>query len=157
MPINRTARWMPWVCAFTGCGLDEVAGRNARDIQRIGSVWVLDILSAKNGGSIRKIPLHPKLIAKGFVDYVKTLPPDGPLFPDLTVGKYGRAGTATTSIGRWIRQVQKDAGVLLVEEPRLAPNHSWRHRFKSETRRAGIAEEVHDHRSYRGEGFPSVR
>jgi hypothetical protein len=43
-----------------------------------------------------------------------------------------------------MRQVQKDTGVLLVEEPRLAPNHSWRHRFKSETRRAGIAEEVHD-------------
>ena len=41
-----------------------------------------------------------------------------------------------------MRQVQKATGVLLVEEPRLAPNHSWRHRFKSETRRAGIAEEL---------------
>jgi integrase len=137
-------RWIPWVCAFTGCRLDEIAGRNARDIRRIGSIWVLDILTAKNEGSIRKIPLHPKLIAEGFIDYVKSLPSDGPLFPDLTVGKYGRAGTATKSIGRWLRQVQKELGVLLVEEPRLAPNHSWRHRFKSETRRARIPEEVHD-------------
>jgi integrase len=136
--------WIPWVCAFTGCRLEEVAGRNVRDIQRIGSIWVLDIPRAKNEGSIRKIPLHSKLIAEGFIDYVGGLPKDGPLFPDLIDGKYGRAGTATKSIGRWMRQVQKATGVLLVEEPRLAPNHSWRHRFKSETRRAGIAEEVHD-------------
>ena len=28
-------------------------------------------------------------------------------------------------------------GILLGEEPRFAPNHSWRHRFKSEARRVG--------------------
>ena len=44
-------RWIPWVCAFTGCRLDEVAGRNARDIQRIGPVWILDI-EIKPGGKI---------------------------------------------------------------------------------------------------------
>jgi hypothetical protein len=48
-----------------------------------------------------------------------------------------RSGTATKNIGRWLRQVQKKTGVLLVEEPRFAPNHSWRHRFKSEARRVG--------------------
>jgi len=31
------------------------------------------------------------------------------------------AGTATKSIGRWMRQVQRESGVLLVEEPHLAP------------------------------------
>jgi hypothetical protein len=30
-------RWIPWVCSFTGCRLDEVAGRRACDIKRIGS------------------------------------------------------------------------------------------------------------------------
>ena len=71
--------------------------------RRIGSVWVLDIPNAKNEGSIRKVPLHPKLIAERFIEYVKSLPPGGPLLPDLTVGKYGRAGTATKSIGPWMR------------------------------------------------------
>jgi Phage integrase, N-terminal SAM-like domain len=33
-------RWIPWVCAFAGCRLDEVAGRDARDIKRVGSTWV---------------------------------------------------------------------------------------------------------------------
>jgi integrase len=126
-------RWIPWVCAFTGCRLDEVAGRNIRDVQRVGGIWVLDIPpGAKNDGSVRKIPLHSKLIAEGFLKYVEGLPKDGPLFPDLVDGKYGRAGTATKSMGRWLRRLQKETGVLLIEEPRFAPNHSWRHRFKSE-------------------------
>jgi integrase len=130
-------RWIPWLCAFTGCRLDEVAGRDARDIKRVGSTWVLDIPEGKNEGAPRRIPLHPKLIAEGFIDYWSELPKGGPLFPDLTAGRYGRAGTATKNIGRWLRQVQKAAGILLVEEPRFAPNHSWRHRFKSEARRVG--------------------
>jgi integrase len=130
-------RWIPWVCSFTGCRLDEVAGRHARDIKRVGSTWVLDIPEGKNEGAARKIPLHSKLVAEGFIDYWRELPKDGPLFPDLRDGRYGRAGTATKNIGRWLRQVQKETGVLLVEEPRFAPNHSWRHRFKSEARRVG--------------------
>jgi integrase len=130
-------RWIPWVCGFTGCRLDEVAGRDARDIKRVGSTWVLDIPEGKNEGAARKIPLHSKLVAEGFIDYWRELPKDGPLFSDLKDGRYGRAGTATKSIGRWLRQVQKQTGILLVEEPRFAPNHSWRHRFKSEARRVG--------------------
>jgi integrase len=130
-------RWIPWVCAFTGCRLDEVAGRDARDIKRVGSTWVLDIPEGKNEGAARKIPLHSKLVAEGFIDYWRKLPKDGPLFLDLRDGRYGRAGTATKNIGRWLRQVQKETGILLVEEPRFAPNHSWRHRFKSEARRVG--------------------
>jgi integrase len=130
-------RWIPWVCAFTGCRLDEVAGRHARDIKRVGSTWVLDIPEGKNEGAARRIPLHSKLVAEGFIDYWRALPKDGPLFPDLKDGRYGRAGTATKNIGRWLRQVQKETGILLVEEPRFAPSHSWRHRFKSEARRVG--------------------
>jgi integrase len=130
-------RWIPWLCAFTGCRLDEVAGRAACDVKRVGSIWVIDIQEGKNEGAARKIPLHSKLIDEGFLDHWRKLPRDGPLFPDLTDGQYGRAGTATKNIGRWLREVQKETGVLLVEEPRFAPNHSWRHRFKSEARRVG--------------------
>jgi integrase len=130
-------RWIPWICAFTGCRLDEVAGRHARDIKRVGSTWVLDIPEGKNEGAARRIPIHSKLVAEGFIDYWRALPKDGPLFPDLKDGRYGRAGTATKNIGRWLRRVQKETSVLLVEEPRFAPNHSWRHRFKSEARRVG--------------------
>jgi integrase len=138
-------RWIPWVCAFTGTRLDEVAGRNVADIQKLGSYYVLDIPDAKTPGSVRRVPLHVALVREGFIEYVETLPKDGPLFPDLKPDRFGRrAGTATKEIGRWLRRVQKETNVLLVDKARYAPNHSWRHRFKSEARRVRIEEEVHD-------------
>jgi integrase len=139
-------RWIPWVCALAGTRLDEVAGRDVRDIEKIGPYYVLNIPEAKNPGSVRKVPLHPALIREGFIDkYVAKLPQDGPLFPDLTPDRFGRrSGTGTKRIGRWLRGLQKETGVLLVDTKRYVPNHSWRHRFKSEARRVRIAEETHD-------------
>jgi integrase len=138
-------RWIPWLCAFTGTRLDEVAGRDVTDIERVGRYWVLNVRFGKNNGSVRKIPLHRALIHEGFLDYVKSLPNRGPLFPSLTPDRFGRrAGTATKRIGDWLRKLQEEKKILLVEKPRFAPNHSWRHRFKSEARRVRMDEETHD-------------
>jgi integrase len=105
----------------------------------------LNVRFGKNNGSVRKIPLHPALIREGFLNYVKSLPNPGPLFPALTPDRFGRrAGTATKRIGDWLRRLQEEKNVLLVEKPRFAPNHSWRHRFKSEARRVRMDEETHD-------------
>jgi integrase len=146
-------RWIPWIAAFTGARLDEIAGRNVTDIEKVGSYYVLNIPEAtedgsvhvKNEGSVRKVPLHKVLTREGFIDYIEGLPKDGPLFPDLKPDRFGRrAGAATKKIGAWLRRLQKETGVLLVEKGRYAPNHSWRHRFVSEARRVRMEEEVHD-------------
>jgi integrase len=97
-------RWTPWVCAFTGCRLDEIVSAMARDIEKVGDIFVLAIrldyrdadASLKTEGSDRKIPLHPALIDEGFMGYVAELPKDGLLFPDIPPDRFGRrAGTAT--------------------------------------------------------------
>jgi hypothetical protein len=36
-------RWTPWVCAFTGCRLDEIVSAMVRDIEKVGDVFVLAI------------------------------------------------------------------------------------------------------------------
>ena len=82
-------RWVPWIEAFTGARLEEVCGGDAADIYEFGGVWVLDIrldhrgdmASIKNEGSERRVPLHPAIIAEGFLDYVNSLPKKGPLSP----------------------------------------------------------------------------
>jgi len=149
-------RWIPWVCAFAGTRLDEVAGRNVHDIEKVGLYWVLTIPFGKTPGSARKVPLHPVLIREGFLDYVDGLPTNGPLFPDLTPDRFGRrAGSATKRIGDWLRRLQKETGILLVEKNRYAPNHSWRHRFISEARRVRMEEEVHDALTGHREGTAS--
>jgi integrase len=93
--------------------------------------------SVKNKGSIRSVPLHPALIAEGFLDYVNGLPKNGPLFPSVTPDRFGkRGGNGTKTIGRWVRDK------VGVTDKRKAPNHSWRHRFADECRKAGISREI---------------
>jgi integrase len=152
-------RWVPWIEACTGARLDEICGAHAADVYEFGRVWCLDIRfdnrgadgSLKNEGSERKVPLHPALIAEGFLDYVRSLPKDGPLFPGITPDRFGsRAGNGTKTIGRWIRER------VGITDPRKAPNHSWRHYFKSACRDAEIEEEYHDaltgHKGHGSEG-----
>ena len=139
--------WVPWIAAFSGARLEEVCGANVADVYEFGSVWCLDIRldnrgkdgSLKNLGSERKIPLHPAVIEEGFLRYVDGLPKDGPLFPNLTPDRYGRrGGSGSKRLCRWIRVN------LGMNNSRKAPNHAWRHRFKSVSRRAGIDEEYHE-------------
>ena len=140
-------RWVPWIAAFSGARLEEICGANVADVYEFGGVWCLDIRldnrgkdgSLKNLGSERKVPLHPAVIEEGFLKYVAKLPKDGPLFPNLTPDRYGkRGGSGSKRLCRWIR------GDLKMKNPRKAPNHAWRHRFKSASRRADIDEEYHE-------------
>jgi integrase len=140
-------RWVPWIAAFSGERLEEICGANVADVYEFGGVWCLDIRldnrgkdgSLKNLGSERKVPLHPAVIEEGFLRYVGRLPKDGPLFPNLTPDRYGRrGGSGSKRLCRWIRVK------LGMNNARKAPNHAWRHRFKSVSRRAGIDEEYHE-------------
>jgi integrase len=136
-------RWIPWLLAFTGARLDEVCQARKSDIRRDGGICYLDInfehgKKLKNVGSARKAPLHRAVLEEGFEEYVRSLPEDSLLFPELTPDRFGSpGGKATKVIGRWVRG-------LGITDPRKAPSHSWRHRFKDVCRRAGIEKAIHD-------------
>jgi integrase len=148
-------RWVPWIAALTGARLEEICGAMVADTETIDGVTCLHIrldhreegASLKNENSERIVPLHPAIIAEGFLDYVGSLKANGPLFPDLAPDSFGkRGGTGTKRIGRWVR------GTVGITDPRKAPSHSWRHRFKSVCRQAGIEEEIHDYLTGHGSG-----
>jgi len=141
-------RWVPWLTAFTGARLEEICGAMVADVEAIDGIPCLHIrldnrqtgASLKNDRSERTVPLHPAIVDEGFLAYVKTLPTTGPLFPNVTPDRFGkRGGNGTKTIGRWVR---RKVGIT---DPRKAPNHSWRHRYKSICRKAGIEEEIHDY------------
>ncbi len=99
--------------------MEEVCQSRVSDVRREGDIHYLDInaddptKSLKNAGSARRIPLHPAVIAECFLDYVASLPKDGPLFPDMAPNKFGRrGGNATKIIGRWVR---KKASLILAK------------------------------------------
>jgi integrase len=136
-------RWIPWLLAFTGARLDEICQARRLDVRQEAGIWYLDINAEqgkklKNVGSARRVPLHSAILEEGFREYLRSLPHDSLLFPELTPDRFGSpGGKATKMLGRWIRG-------LGITDPRKAPSHSWRHRFKDACRRAGIEKAVHD-------------
>lgn len=135
-------RWLPWVLAATGCRLNEVCQAFAADVAKEDGTWRLNVTDAADGQSLktetsrRKVPLHPKLVAEGFVKYVASLPKGSRLFPEATPNKVGNWGAKLgQKYGRWLR--------TMIADPRKVA-HSWRHSFKTWAREADIGEEKSD-------------
>ena len=140
-------RWLPWLLAFTGCRIGEACQAVREDVQRVGGdgPWFLHVHAEGDGRTLktthseRMIPLHPALIAEGFLDHIARLPGVSPLFPDVRPDKFGsRGGTATKAHGRWVRRT------VGIEDISKDPAHAWRHRFEDQARRAGVPQNVTD-------------
>jgi integrase len=137
-------RWLPWLLCFSGGRIEEIAELRRRDIRQEGAVWIIDIKpsetrAGKTDQSQRMVPMHPAVIAEGFLGYVASLPVDGPLWPDLGIGRYGtRGSTATKAHSRWIR------GTVGISDKRIAPAHSFRHRLEDSLRKVRAAPEAQD-------------
>ena len=142
-------RWLPWVCCLTGARISEVCQSTKDDLVTLSGVPVLRITdegdadddtirSIKNEDSRRNVPIHPALIAEGFLDYVGSLPAGSALFPDARPDNvFGlRSTNAGKKVSRWLRT---DLGIA---DPRISPNHSWRHFFISACRAAEMNPEV---------------
>ncbi|KQO91277.1 hypothetical protein ASF33_18265 [Methylobacterium sp. Leaf92] len=131
--------WVPWLCAYTGARVAEICQLRKEDVYTDAGIPVLAIRpeagSLKNENSERTIPVHPRLIAQGFLAFADRAKA-GPLFPDLPPDRFGsRGGNGSKVLGRWIRS-------LGLTDPRMQPNHGWRHRFSSLSRDKGLREDV---------------
>ena len=144
---KASIRWIPWLACFTGARLGEITQSVKEDIRQDtpGGPWLIHLHNEGVGRTLktttgeRMVPLHPALIAEGFLRYVQKLPAGSALLPDLTPDKFGMTkGTATKNHGRWVRQTVK------ITDRRKDPAHAWRHRFEDEARRAGLPQNVTD-------------
>src|ERR1700758_826660 len=108
--------WVNWVCSFLGTRTSEVADASTLDIECIHGIWVMSIdrkhrsrdQRLKTKVSTRKLALHGALLDEGFLDYWRSLPLGGPLFPNVPLDTYGkRASKVTTECSIWLRNVAK--------------------------------------------------
>jgi hypothetical protein len=108
--------WINWLCSFLGTRTSEVADASTLDIECIDGIWVMSIhrkhrsrdQRLKTKVSIRKLALHGALLDEGLLDYWRSLPLGGPLFPNVPLDTYGkRASKVTTECSIWLRQVVK--------------------------------------------------
>jgi integrase len=147
-------RWIPWLLAFSGARVGEIAqlwGSRVKIVDGIPSMQIApaeDGGSLKNAGSERTIPIHPAIVAEGFLDFVKERG-SGPLF-------YTRRGSGakhpskgvSNHLSKWIRSQG-------FADERKAPNHAFRHYFKSACLKARLQDSLVDliqgHKGSRGE------
>lgn len=150
-------QWVPWLCAYTGARVGELAQLRKEDIRRDGSHWIATI--TPEAGTVktneaREVVLHKHLDELGFMKFVKAAP-SGHLFltPSEKSGVAGPWQGVKNRIAEFVRTVVSDKNV--------APNHGWRHRFKTVGMEAGIEHRILDaiqgHRPRNdGEGYGEV-
>jgi integrase len=140
-PQTRAAkRWVPWLCAYTGARVGEIAQLRKEDVRKESGFWVIHI--SPEAGTVktneaRSVPLHAHLVEQGFVDFVKRAP-SGHLFlrPADDWDVLGPLRGLKNRLAAFARAVVADRNV--------APNHGWRHRFKTVGMEAGIDPRILD-------------
>jgi integrase len=131
-------RWVPWLCAYTGARVNEITQLRACDViekDGIPCVHIRPEAGTVKTAKERTVPLHPHLLKMEFVEWAHRKKGDAPLFYAVErQRKKDRKNPTYTSVGNkladWVRNR------LQIKNPKVAPNHGWRHRFKTEGRRA---------------------
>ncbi|WP_170135027.1 tyrosine-type recombinase/integrase [Acuticoccus kandeliae] len=125
-------RWVPWLLAFTGARVGEVAQLRKEDVFQQSGRWVLRITpdaGAVKSGQTRLVPLHQQIVDRGFIEFVNAAG-EGHLFttPDPS-DPHGALKGLTNRLRRIMREVVPDENVQ--------PFHAWRHRFTTLARELG--------------------
>ncbi len=133
-------RWVPWLCAYTGARVGELAQLRKQDLRQEGEHWVIRI--TPEAGTVktneaRDVVLHPHLVEQGFPEFVAIAPP-GHLF--LRPAKTGDVLGPLQGVKNRLQEFAR----AIVTDRNVAPNHGWRHRFKTVGMEAGIQNRILD-------------
>ncbi|WP_130229366.1 hypothetical protein [Bradyrhizobium sp. Leo121] len=148
-PTERTRRWVPWLCAYSGARSGEITQLRGGDIEDRNGFYVMKLTpeaGTVKTGKPRVVPIHEHLIAQGLIEMVQQVGKGALFYNDKTPQKKSndplkpsrsRADTARAHLGTWVRG-------LGVDDPELSPNHAWRHLFKRIGDEIGMAEKMND-------------
>lgn len=137
--------WIPVLALYTGSRLEEIAQLTIDDTRQEAGRHYLDINDdgprkfLKTPGSKRRVPVHPKLIELGWLDYVASIKVQGhtELFAHVKSG----TGKRTAAFSKWVNKyLRTRCGIT---DPRKV-FHSFRHTFKDACREAGLPRDVHN-------------
>lgn len=148
-----TKFWVPLIGLYQGMRLNEICQLRLEDIKREGGIDFFDIrpdsMGAKKGqakqedrgqrtktaSSRRRVPVHPRLVELGFLDFVQGLRgSEERLFPNL---KKDIRGYYSDGFQKWFSRL------LDKQKAREAKTsfHSFRHSWANAMRLAGVPQE----------------
>lgn len=137
--------WMIVLGLYTGARRNELSQLLLKNVHLDSPVPYIEICinkeskqRVKNRSSIRKIPLHKKILELGFADYVQQIQKESyrDLFPEIV-----KEGDSITDSTIWFANYCKKLGVY-GDEKRSKVFHSFRHTFISELQHCGVPLEV---------------
>lgn len=142
--------WLPLIGLFTGARVNEICQLNPQvDIDTEAEIPFFDFTaesegderinkSIKNKTSIRRVPIHPRLIALGLLEFARIQKKAGfkLLFPGWPPSK----GKASAKAEKWFREYLREVG-LRDETPgkTLLGMHGFRHTFLNRALNLGIS------------------
>lgn len=143
--VNKEShKWASLLGLFTGARLNEICQLETADIQCDDDIWFMNITDegdnnkrVKSDASIRRVPLHSKIIKLGFLSFVEKCQNQQRLFHDYSyrVGTgYGR------NLGRWYNEAFLPE--LGIKEQGLV-FHSLRHTMVTRLAQASVSEPVY--------------
>lgn len=138
--IKDEKYWLPLIALYTGLRQEEIAQLRQEDIRKVDGYLVFDINNRpprklKNRNAVRKVPVHSRLIALGFIDYAaeqKEACADV-LFPNLKPG--GLDDRMGHAFSKWFARYRRDLGLYR----KGLDFHSFRHTTTTMLQRAGVA------------------
>jgi integrase len=88
------------------------------------------------------VPLHPHLLEMGFREFASLKRGTAPLFYSIARQRNPKRKNPTyTSVGNKLGEWVRGLGI---KDPLVAPNHGWRHRFKTIARTVRMNPETRD-------------
>jgi integrase len=140
IPANAPEKFfVPLVALFSGARLNEICSLYVKDIRTVDGVPCIDInddtddKQVKTDSSPRLVPIHPKLIEVGFMDYVESLRQreEARLWPNLNYTKGNGYGGA---FGKWFGRYCKEH----VTQDTKKVFHSFRHTVANCLKQTGV-------------------
>jgi integrase len=134
---QTTRRWMIHIMCWTGLRLEEAAQLRTVDIRTTDKgVHYLVVTNRAEGQKVKRewsrraVPLHPEMIALGFLDFVESIKQkhgeDAWLFHDLDhTDMKNRGRKISTAFLRWVRKQS------FIADPERLGSHYLRHSFKT--------------------------
>jgi integrase len=137
--------WLPMIALYTGMRIREIAQLYVDDVVKVDGRWFFKVGNDKPGQQIktpqsrRTVPLHDRILAAGFLDYLDDVRRwhHDKLFPELTWKAEGGPGSGASS---WFSNVLR-AKLGIANKERTF--HSFRHGFATfASTSAGIRESL---------------
>lgn len=149
---RRGRYWVPLLAMFNGLRCNEACQLEVSDVLTVEHVDCIRVTdetddeegtgkgkSVKNQTSKTTVPIHPRLIQMGFLEFVKSRAGAGDgsqLFPELPRTREGRYADI---FSKWFRRFLTAA---IPSERVKASFHSFRHSFRDAERRAKINPDI---------------